>query len=369
MRRRRERSPRNVVWRHGTMKDGKIGFGILGCGVIAPTHRQAIEACDEAEVVAVCDIDVEKGRKFAEDAGGVRFYQDYLELVADPDVDVVSICTPSGLHADGVIAAAQAGKHAFCEKPLDIKRERMTAMIAACREANVKLGCVFQSRTYPTAIKVRKAIADGVLGKMTLGDAFLKDYRSRAYYRSAGWRGTWALDGGGALMNQGVHGVDLLLWLMNDDVETVFARCDHKVRDIEVEDTSVSCLRFKSGAFGTIIGTTSCNPGETRRIELHGDVGTICVKGKAIARWALSAEEDGRAKDAEPPSDDTDDGTTGDNKAVQAEGHVWLVDDLVKAIKQDRDPYITGESARKAVDLILAIYDSARTGQDVAVTQ
>jgi predicted dehydrogenase len=349
------------------MRDGKFGFGILGCGVIAPTHLKAIEACADAELVAVCDIDEPKGQAFAAEHGGVTFYKDYLEMVADPAVDVVCICTPSGIHGDGVIAAAQAGKHVFCEKPLDISRPRMTEMIDAVDTAGVKMGCVFQSRTFPSNIKVRKAIGDGVLGKMTLGDAFLKDYRSRAYYKSAGWRGTWALDGGGALMNQGVHGVDLLLWLMNDEVDRVFARAEHKVRDIEVEDTAVACLQFKSGAYGTIIGTTSCNPGEVRRIELHGDVGTITVRGKEITRWAVAKDFDERAKDAETTENDADEGTTGDNKAVSSEGHVFLIDDLVRAIRDDRDPYITGRSARKAVDLILAIYESAQSGTDVAV--
>jgi len=349
------------------MKNGTFGFGIIGCGVIAPTHVKAIASCPEAALVACCDIDEEKGRKFAADHGAAAFYTDYSQLVADPNVDVVCICVPSGLHADCVIAAARAGKHVFCEKPLDIQREKMTAMIAACRQAGVKLGCVFQSRTYPDSIKIRQAIADGVLGKMALGDAFLKDYRSRAYYQSAGWRGTWALDGGGALMNQGVHGVDLLLWLMNDEVVRVFARADHKVREIEVEDTCVACLQFKSGAFGTIIGTTSCNPGETRRIELHGDVGTIINTGSKITRWAIADAPDARAKQVEAGPANVEEGTTGDNKAVASQGHEFLVDDLIQAIKEDRDPYITGESARKAVDLILAIYESARTGQDVEV--
>ena len=303
------------------MKDGKLGFGIIGCGVIAPTHRKGIDACEDAELV--------------------------------------SVCTPSGLHADCVIAAAQAGKHAFCEKPLEIKRKRMTQMIQACRDAGVRLGCVFQSRTSPDMIRVHNAIKEGILGPMTLGDGYMKDYRSQAYYNSAGWRGTWALDGGGALMNQGVHGVDLLLWLMNDEVESVFARAEHKVRGIEVEDTSVACLKYKGGAYGVIEGTTSCNPGEARRIELHGKYGTITVSGSKITRWTKSDEEDGRAdRNADVPKVE-EDGT------VTAGGHIWLIDDMVKAVKEDRDPYIVGESARHAVDLILAIYESAKTGQDV----
>jgi UDP-N-acetyl-2-amino-2-deoxyglucuronate dehydrogenase len=350
------------------MRNGKFGFGVIGCGVIAPTHVEAIKACPEAELVAVCDIDEPKGRAFAAEHGAASFYQDFREMVRDPAVDVVCICTPSGLHADGAMAAARAGKHVFCEKPLDIRRDRMSRMIDAVEKAGVKMGCVFQSRTSPESIRIRKAVRAGVLGKMTLADAFLKDYRSRAYYASAGWRGTWALDGGGALMNQGVHGVDLLLWLVDDEVERVFARADHKVREIEVEDTCVACLQFRNGAYGTIIGTTSCNPGEVRRIELHGDVGTIISTGGGITRWAIAAESDARAKDVDLAKQVVDDGSTGDNKVVPPQGHVFLVADLVQAIKDNRDPYITGRSARKAVDLILAIYQSARQRRDVAVT-
>lgn len=349
------------------MRNGKFGFGIIGCGVIAPTHVQAIKTCPEAELVAVCDIDEPKGRTFAAGNGGVTFHRDYHDLVQDPAVDVVCVCTPSGLHADGAIAAARAGKHVFCEKPLDIRRERMSRMIDAVEKAGVKMGCVFQSRTMPDNLRIRRAIQQGVLGKLTLADAFLKDYRSRAYYASAGWRGTWALDGGGALMNQGVHGIDLLTWLVGDPVERVFARAEHKVRDIEVEDTCVASLQFRGGAFGTIIGTTSCNPGEVRRIELHGDVGTIICTGNKITRWALATEFDARAKDVDLAKQAVDEGTTGDNKAVGAQGHAFLVADLVQAIKDNRDPYITGRSARQAVDLILAIYQSARLRRDVVV--
>ncbi len=355
------------------MTDGKFGFGIIGCGVIAPTHRLAIDACDDAELVAVCDTEEGQIRSFLDGMEGgaadVRTYSDYRALVEDPQVDIVSVCTPSGLHYEGVTAAARAGKHALCEKPLEIDALRMTEMTKACREAGVKLGCVFQSRTSPDMIRARKAIQDGLLGEMVLADAYLKDYRSQAYYRSAGWRGTWALDGGGALMNQGVHGVDLLLWLMGSPVESVFARAENKVRDIEVEDTAVANLKFKNGAFGALIGTTSCNPGEARRIELHGDRGTITVRGSSISRWANTPEEDGRAEDNEPPREIEIQGAVADPGDIGSAGHVFLVNDLIRAIREERDPYVTGESARDAIDLILAIYESARTGSEIEVRQ
>ncbi|MFA6928902.1 MAG: Gfo/Idh/MocA family oxidoreductase [Lentisphaeria bacterium] len=350
------------------MNQDKLGFGIIGCGVISTAHLGGIASCPEAELVAVCDIDEEKGRKCATDNGNVAFYKDYLEMVKDPKVDVVCICTPSGLHADGVIAAAKAGKQVFCEKPLDISYERMCRMIEAVDQAKVKMGCVFQGRTEQSSISARQAIAAGQLGKMTLGDGFMKYYRSRAYYASAGWRGTWELDGGGALMNQGVHGIDLLMWIMNSPVEQVFARMDHLVREIAVEDTCVASLQFQNGAMGTIIGTTSCNPGEARRVELHGDRGTICLSENKITRFATTSEPDGLATDQKTSEADEKQDSIANNPAnFGLHGHSFLIHDLIHAIKENREPYIPGRSARRAVDLILAIYESARSHKDVRV--
>jgi len=236
------------------MKDGKLGWGIVGCGVIAPWHAESVKQCPDAELVAVCDVDEPKGKAFA-GKYGVAFCKDYKELVARDDVDVISVCTPSGLHGEVTIAAAEAGVHVLCEKPLEVTREKMDAMIRACREHGVKLGCIFQRRTHRASQMAKKAVEEGKLGKLVLADAYLKYYRSQKYYDSAGWRGTWALDGGGALMNQGVHGVDLLLWLVGEPVVSVYAKADHLVRNIEVEDTAVALLTFQSGAYGVIEGT------------------------------------------------------------------------------------------------------------------
>jgi predicted dehydrogenase len=347
-------------------KNSKLGWGIIGAGMIAGHFRSGIEACPDAELVAVCNYNEDKGKQFAAESGGIRYYKNYQDMVADPDVHIAGICTPSGMHADNVIAAARAGVHSLCEKPLDVTREKMNRMIDACRDAGVKLGCIFQSRTSDEAIRVRNAIKDGDLGKLVLADALMKNHRSQAYYNSAGWRGTWKDDGGGALMNQGVHGVDLLLWLIDDEVESVFARAEHKVRDIEVEDTAVATIKYKSGAFGTLIGTTSCNPGEASRIELHGESGTINMSGTQITRWATTTEEDGRAVDAFPPRQIAAAGNVGAASAV-APGHGWLVNDITRAVLDDRDPYIPGESARKSVDLILAIYESSLSGREIVM--
>jgi len=229
----------------------KIKWGIIGCGVIGPWHADSVVDSEYAELVAVCDIDEQKGRAFAERYGGVAFYQDYRQMLHDDGVEAVSICTPSGLHSEMAIAAAQAGVHVLCEKPMAITVPQLNAMMEAVDKAGVKLEVIFQRRTYEVSRRVREAVQSGVLGQLVLADAYLKYYRSPAYYRSADWRATWALDGGGALMNQGVHGIDLLLWMVGD-VASVYAKAEAKVRDIEVEDTAVALLTFQNGAYGVM---------------------------------------------------------------------------------------------------------------------
>lgn len=347
------------------MKDGKLGWGIVGCGVIAPWHAESVKRCPDAELVAVSDYVESKGREFAEKYG-VAFHKDYRELLSRDDIDVISVCTPSGLHGEVTIAAAEAGVHVLCEKPLEVTKEKMDAMIRACRERGVKLGCVFQRRTYMASQMAKKAVEEGKLGKLVLADAYLKYYRSQKYYDSAGWRGTWALDGGGALMNQGVHGVDLLLWLVGEPVVSVYAKADHLVRNIEVEDTAVALLTFQSGAYGVIEGTTSVNPGEPTKIMLHGKLGTIAIEESKIVRWATTTGEDDLAEDQEVQVEEgEEERAMQDPTAIGMAGHMTLVNDMARAVIEDREPMIPGEDARKAVDLILAIYESARTGEEV----
>ena len=195
------------------------------------------------ELVAVADVDRDCASRFAVEHGAPRVYTDYRELLADRDVDAVCVCTPSGMHEDIVLAAAETRKHVLCEKPLEIRAERMTAMIEACHRTGVKLGAVYQRRALPLAEQVKRAIDRGELGKLVLCDASLKYYRHQAYYDSAGWRGTWAMDGGGALMNQGVHGVDMIQWLAGG-VVSVFGKAAALARCIEVEDTAVAVVRY-----------------------------------------------------------------------------------------------------------------------------
>ncbi len=347
------------------MKNGKFGFGIIGCGVIGPWHARAINTTEKAQLVAVCDILPERANNLSlEYANEAKIYTNYLDLIKDPAVDIVSICTPSGMHSEMAVAAANAGKHILCEKPIDIQLDKIDRILEATEKNKVKLAGVFQRRTYEDSKKIKGALEQGLLGKMVLGDAYLKYYRSQAYYKSANWRGTWTLDGGGALMNQGIHGIDLLLWFMGD-VEMVYAKASALVRNIEVEDTAIALLQYKNGAYGVIQGTTSVNPGEATRLELNGKYGTIIFEESKITRWAVTQEEDGLANDQEIQADKIEHSAVSDPRDIGLLGHIRHVEDLIQAIETDGQPMVTGESARKSVELILAIYESARQGKEV----
>ncbi len=338
-----------------------VRFAVVGAGVIGPFHAKAISLQPQAQLTAVCDIIPERAAKLAAEYGVSAVYADCETMLAEqPNIDVVCVCVPSGAHAEVAIVAAKAGKHVLCEKPLEITAEKMTAMIEACDEAGVKLGGVFQRRTMEAARLTKQAIADGKLGTLVLGDAYLKYYRSPEYYKSAGWRGTWAMDGGGALMNQGIHGIDLIQWMVGD-VESVFARADALVRDIEVEDTAVVVLKYKNGAFGVIQGTTSVYPGMGTRFEIHGEHGTVIFSDNGIETWAFADS------DEEAPQAKAGYGGSNDPTAISDDGHFLIVDDFTQAVLEDRQPLVPGPEARKAVDLLLAIYESARTGKEVKV--
>ncbi len=335
------------------MATEKLGWGIIGCGVIAPFHAQAVAQAANAELRAVYDIVEEKAQKVGAEYN-VPYVTDIAELLAREDVQVVSICTPSGLHAEQAIAAAEAGKHILCEKPLDITLEKMDAMIEAAAANNVKLAGVFQKRSAPAVHRTRQAVRNGKLGKLVLGDCCQKWYRSHEYYASGDWRASWEMDGGGALMNQGVHAVDLLLWIMGG-VARVSAYCRRLVRNIEVEDTAVAILEFTNGALGVLEATTSVTPGYDCRLEIHGDAGTIKLQGEEIVAWDIEGE-------AQEAVEDEARGAAADPTALDTAGHRRHVEDLCEAIIQDREPQIPGNEARKAVEVIKAIYLSSRQG-------
>ena len=337
----------------------QVKWGIIGCGMISALHCNAVQAAENAELVAVCDIVEEKAQKAAEKYNVKKVYVNYHDLLADPEIDVVSICTPSGIHGEMVQAAARAGKHVLCEKPMEVTREKMDKTIEVVEACGIKMGCVFQRRLQRESVAIKQALDSGKFGKVILADAYLKYYRSPEYYKSADWRATWELDGGGALMNQGIHGIDLLTWFAGD-VESVFARCATMVRDIEVEDTAVISLKFKNGAFGVIEGTTSVYPAQDTRFEIHCEKGSIIFSDQGILQWKIEGSDE-----TAPEFDSTGFAMKDDPTKLTATSHLALVEDLADAVINDRDPMVMPREARKAVDLILSIYQSSNEKREI----
>jgi UDP-N-acetyl-2-amino-2-deoxyglucuronate dehydrogenase len=345
-----------------------FGFGIIGCGVIAPFHAKAIAELPNARLVAVADALPERARDLAAQFG-VDFHEEPDELLARTDVDIVSVCVPSGLHASVGMRVAAAGKHVVVEKPIEVTLEAADRLIAACSASQVELAVISQHRWDPGVHQLKELVESGRLGRLVLGDAVVKWYRTQQYYESGDWRGTMNLDGGGALMNQGVHYVDLLQWVMGP-VDRVFARCRTAAHEqIEVEDIAVAVLSFANGAVGVLEGSTAVYPGLSERLEITGTEGTLIVEAGELKVRELKDEKgettpyggkvapagEGRGQGAADPAD------------ISYRGHREQLADLVAAIESGRRPFIDGAEARKPLEIILAVYESARTGRDVTL--
>jgi len=342
----------------------EIQFGLIGTGMIAEFHAQAIAAVPGARLSGVYSRSSEKATAFAEKHGAQAFTS--LEaLLAQPGLDAVCIATPSGHHAEGAIAALNAGKHVFCEKPLEVTLEKVDAIIDAAARNGRNLAAVFQMRFGAAAGKLKKAIEAGRFGKMTMCSCYIKWYRSQEYYDQGAWRGTKELDGGGVLFNQGIHGLDLLQWLVGMPSE-VQARVDTLAHErIEVEDTAVALLRYPSGALGVIEASTATWPGFSTRIEISGDRGSATLENDRITFWKFADEEEGDAEIIAQTSTAALGSGASDPKAINIEGHRRQIEDLASAIREGRAPAIRGEDARNAVQLILAIYEAAEKGTSV----
>jgi UDP-N-acetyl-2-amino-2-deoxyglucuronate dehydrogenase len=343
------------------------GFGIIGCGMIAEFHTRAINEIEGARVVAAFSRSESNGAKIAALAGGgCQVYDDLDRMLAHPEVDVVCVCTPSGAHLDPAVKSALAGKHVVVEKPLEITLPRCDAIIRACEEGGVRLCTIFPSRFSPANIALKQAIEDARFGRLTLGDTHVKWWRTQEYYDSGGWRGTWDLDGGGALMNQAIHNVDLLYWLMGD-VDSVQALTATLVHDrIEVEDTAVAAVRFKNGALGIIEAATSAYPGLLKRTEIHGELGSARVEQDDVTLWSFATEAPGDDVILESLQKAT--GFTAgasDPRGINHAGHRDQLTDFLKAIDTGGTPRVDGREGRKSVEIIRAIYLSAKTGQAV----
>jgi len=335
-----------------------FGVGIVGAGTIGAVHAGALDELQDARLVAVAEAREVTGRKLAE-THGAEWHAGLRELLARPDADVVVICTPSGLHPDQAVAAARAGKHVITEKPMATTLEGADRMIHACKEAGVTLTVIFQYRFNRNALRLKHAVEAELFGRPVLGNAFVHWHRTQAYYgERGGWRGTWALDGGGALMNQSIHAVDLLQWILGP-VESICGYAETLAHDIEAEDTASVALRFASGALGTIQGTTSAHRDSPLRIEIRGTEGSATLEGSRLTVWQPSREEEVfSARDHESLPEPQG------NEPLGA-AHRQQLKEIFAALREGREPPIPGEEARKAVEIVLGIYRSAASGERV----
>lgn len=345
-------------------------FAIIGAGVIGKLHAEQIKKIEGARLVAVADEILDNAKALATQYDA-DYYTSYHEMLNRNDIDIVNVCTPSGLHGDVTIDVARAGKHVICEKPMDISLAKADAMIQACREAGVKLSVISQHRFDSATVRVKQSIDNGELGRLVMGECAVNWYRSQAYYDSAGWRGTWALDGGGTLMNQSIHTLDLLQHLMGP-VDSITAHTDTLAHErIEVEDVAAAVVRFKNGAVGTIACTTCAYPGLSARLEVFGSRGTAVIDADALTHFYHKPEDDtnydGEKRGRNLAVNDGVDGDGGASNpaAIYGDAHRLQFIDMIEAVRDNRDPLVDGEEGRKPLEIILAIYESSRTGRTV----
>lgn len=344
----------------------KIGYAVLGLG-IGMAHIEAVLGSERAELVAVCDTDNERLAEAKEICPSVRAYTDFEELIKDGDVDIISICLPSGMHADYSVRAMEAGKHVLIEKPIDINCEAARRIEEAAHRTGMKAGVVYQNRYNLNMHPIKEAIEGGRLGKLFLGTFAVKWYREQSYYDNGSWRGTWEMDGGGSLMNQSIHTLDIMQWLMGD-VDSVSSEMKVYNHDIDTEDFTASIIRFKSGATATFVSTTCAYPGISTEIMLYGTEGAIEADGDAIKSWRL--KDEGGEPDEEGEEAMLQRYGKGNGYARRAEpntlfGHRYVVEDMILSVAEGREPGVTVEEAMKSLRLVEAIYESAKTGKTV----
>ena len=348
----------------------EIGFGIVGLGM-GKHHARAIDSAKGARLVAVCDIDEQRLNQVVEQHK-VKGYKNYDDMLKDDEIDVINVCVPSGMHVDMAIPAVEAGKNVIVEKPVDIKVEKIDMLIEVGKKAGVKMSGIFQSRTTAMNKRIKAAIDEGRLGKLIGVHGVLPWYRAQSYYQGlhGSWKGTWDMDGGGSVMNQGVHTVDLLQWLAGR-VKSVVGAFGVYGHEIEAEDKAVAILKFENGALGTLATTTCAYPGLSQIALVHGIKGSISWSEGHLTAWKIQGERE-KEEEAEMlslygPKEKRGATTSSDPMAVGSSGHIGMVEDMVQSILEDREPMITIESAKHAVEIVNAIYESGRTGKEVYI--
>ncbi len=337
-----------------------LGVAIIGPGMVANTHVTALRGIPEARITGVYGRNQASAAAFAAKYG-LKVFGSYEAALADKDTDIISICLPPGLHVDFGLQAAAAGKHLILEKPMDIDVAKARRLIAEYRARKLTLAVIFQNRFTPAAQRVKKALDAGLLGRLILGDAYVKWYRSPEYYKSNAWRGTWAVEGGGALINQAIHTIDLLQWFMGG-VKSLSGMTRTAIHTIETEDLGVAAVEFTGGALGVIEGTTAVTPGYKERIELHGTKGSLTLTGGLVTEWQVEGCKEEDYLDVQKVSY----GET-NSPAIADVNHRAQLLDVVTAIREGRDPLVTGEEGIKSLQIVLGIYESARTGRKITL--
>ena len=356
-------------------------IAVIGIGGIGNLHAQAVGDLDNAVVVAGSCRTEEKGRTFA-DRFKCRWYADYRDMLDKETPDVATVATPSGLHLEPTQACAERGIHVICEKPLEITTERIDQMIEIADKAGITLAGIFPSRFNDVVKLIRSAVAEGRFGRLSIGAAYVPWWREDAYYSPDRWQGTLAMDGGGALMNQSIHNIDALQWMIgaapsmpdlgpaDNPVAEVFAytaRLGHDESLIEVEDTAVALLRFRDGTLGQLLGATSMYPGNERRIWVAGRDGTAEVREEQLAVFAFRDKRPDDQVMLEKYATQTQATGASDPLAISYDGHTANIGASLSSLDAGRPPDIGVAQARKAVAIIQAIYESAKTGKRVEV--
>jgi UDP-N-acetyl-2-amino-2-deoxyglucuronate dehydrogenase len=337
-------------------------IGILGSGNISGTHARAALAIPGVTVTAVCGSTRERAAQLANQYGAAA-YDDLEQFLAHRPMDIVAIGTPSGLHAAQATAAVRRGLHVIVEKPVDIATTRVDALLEEADRAGVTLGVFFQDRLKPDFLAAKAMVDDGSLGAPVLATARVKWYRGPEYYGGSQWRGTWALDGGGALMNQGIHAVDALLWLFGP-VTHAMAGAATRLHAIDVEDTVAAVLRFESGALGVIEASTAVFPGYPKRLELTGRNGTVILEGDRLVSTDLRDPAAARADTAAAPPPAV--ASSASPVVSDASAHHRVIEDFIDAVRHKREPACSGREGRRSVALVEAIYESAKSGRAIA---
>ena len=336
-------------------------IGLIGGGNISETHARAARAIPGVQIAAVFGTNAENINRLCREYGGTP-YTDFEKFLAHRPMEIVAIGSPSGLHAEQGMAAARRGLHVLSEKPLDINLRRADALIAEARNAGVKLGVFFQDRCKPDIVGVKNVVTTGMLGRPILADARVKWYRPPEYYAKSRWRGTLALDGGGALINQAVHTLDLMLWMFGD-VKSVQAMSKTALHAIEAEDTLTSLLEFSNGALGVLQATTSVFPGYPRRLELTGSEGTLIIEQDHLLAADLRNPTanllSGSEVDANPSSSSP--------VVSDARGHRAVLENFLEAIRTNTEPRCNGEEGRRSLAVVQAIYEACRTEKRIYI--